>query len=98
MCLRLSVTQKYPEELTNIFKSGVAAGVVGLFYGGLPAARHARQSYIQNSQAEIYTSRVDAVVGERRELQTLRCARVLQFFCSFPFMTIFAATARIQLY
>ncbi|XP_075905515.1 complex I assembly factor TIMMDC1, mitochondrial [Nelusetta ayraudi] len=55
------VTQKYPEELTNIFKSGVAAGVVGLFYGGLPAARHARQSYIQNSQAEIYTSRVDAV-------------------------------------
>lgn len=44
-----------------MFKSGVAAAVVGLFYGGLPAARHARLSYIQNSQAEIYTSRVDAV-------------------------------------
>ncbi|XP_068575899.1 complex I assembly factor TIMMDC1, mitochondrial isoform X2 [Cebidichthys violaceus] len=55
------VTQRHPEELTNVIKSGVAAALAGLLYGGLPAARHARQRYIQLSQAEIYTSRVEAV-------------------------------------
>ncbi|XP_031147780.1 complex I assembly factor TIMMDC1, mitochondrial [Sander lucioperca] len=54
-------TQRYPEELTNVIKSGVVAALAGLLYGGLPAARHARQRYIQVSQAEIYTSRVEAV-------------------------------------
>lgn len=58
------MTQRYPEELTNVIKSGVVAALLGLIYGGLPAARHARQRYIQTSQAEIYTSRVDAVVSE----------------------------------
>lgn len=58
-----SPTQRYPEELTNVIKSGVVAALAGLIYGGLPAARHARQKYIQVSQAEIYTSRVDAVVS-----------------------------------
>uniref|UniRef100_UPI0037E8D9A0 complex I assembly factor TIMMDC1, mitochondrial n=1 Tax=Semicossyphus pulcher TaxID=241346 RepID=UPI0037E8D9A0 len=54
-------TQRYPEELTSVIKSGVVAGLAGLIYGGFPAARHARQRYIQTSQAELYTSRVDAV-------------------------------------
>ncbi|KAM7365444.1 hypothetical protein PAMP_016369 [Pampus punctatissimus] len=54
-------THKYPEELTNVIKSGVFAALAGLIYGGLPAARHAKKRYIQVSQAEIYTSRVDAV-------------------------------------
>ncbi|XP_073318325.1 complex I assembly factor TIMMDC1, mitochondrial [Pagrus major] len=54
-------TQTYPEELTNVIKSGFVAAVAGMIYGGLPAARHARQRYIQTSQAEIYSSRVDAV-------------------------------------
>lgn len=54
-------THKYPEELTNVVKSGVVAAVAGLIYGGLPAARHARKRYIQVSQAEIYNSRVEAV-------------------------------------
>ncbi|XP_041637597.1 complex I assembly factor TIMMDC1, mitochondrial [Cheilinus undulatus] len=55
------VTNRYPEELTSVIKSGVVAALAGLIYGGLPAARHARERYIQNSQADIYTSRVDAV-------------------------------------
>nr|XP_046238020.1 complex I assembly factor TIMMDC1, mitochondrial [Scatophagus argus]XP_046238021.1 complex I assembly factor TIMMDC1, mitochondrial [Scatophagus argus]XP_046238022.1 complex I assembly factor TIMMDC1, mitochondrial [Scatophagus argus]XP_046238023.1 complex I assembly factor TIMMDC1, mitochondrial [Scatophagus argus]XP_046238024.1 complex I assembly factor TIMMDC1, mitochondrial [Scatophagus argus]XP_046238026.1 complex I assembly factor TIMMDC1, mitochondrial [Scatophagus argus] len=55
------VTQRYPEELTNVIKSGLVAALAGLLYGGLPAARHARQRYIRTSQAEIYTSQVDAV-------------------------------------
>lgn len=54
-------SQKYPEELTNVIKSGAVAAVAGFLYGGLPAARHARKRYIQMSQAELYTSRVDAV-------------------------------------
>lgn len=59
-----SVTRRYPEEVTNVVKSGVVAALAGFVYGGLPAARQARQRYIQISQAEIYTSRVDAVVGQ----------------------------------
>ncbi|XP_026220173.1 complex I assembly factor TIMMDC1, mitochondrial [Anabas testudineus] len=55
------VTQRYPEELTNVIKSGVVAALAGLIYGGLPGARQARQRYIQISHAEIYSSRVDAV-------------------------------------
>ncbi|XP_066517509.1 complex I assembly factor TIMMDC1, mitochondrial isoform X2 [Hoplias malabaricus] len=53
--------QAYPEELRSIAKSGITAAVVGLFYGGLPAARHARERFIQLSQAEIFRNRVDAV-------------------------------------
>lgn len=49
------------EELSSVLKSGLAGALVGLIHGGLPAARHARQRYIQLSQAELYTSRVDAV-------------------------------------
>lgn len=44
-----------------MLNSGILGAVVGLFYGGLPAARHARQRYIQVSQAEMYTHRVEAV-------------------------------------
>uniref|UniRef100_A0A671SBZ5 Complex I assembly factor TIMMDC1, mitochondrial n=1 Tax=Sinocyclocheilus anshuiensis TaxID=1608454 RepID=A0A671SBZ5_9TELE len=53
--------QMYSEELRNIVKSGIAAAVVGMVYGGLPGARHARERFIQLSQAEIYQNRVDAV-------------------------------------
>lgn len=49
------------EELRSVLKSAVAGALVGLLHGGLPAARHARQRYIQLSQAELYTSRVEAV-------------------------------------
>ncbi|XP_068612550.1 complex I assembly factor TIMMDC1, mitochondrial isoform X1 [Brachionichthys hirsutus] len=56
-----SVTQWYSDELTDVIKSGLFAGAVGFLYGGLPAARSARQRYIQASQAELYTSRVEAV-------------------------------------
>lgn len=54
-------TRKYPEELISVINSGVLGALAGLFYGGLPAARHARQRYIQVSQAEMYANRVDAV-------------------------------------
>ncbi|KAJ8246690.1 hypothetical protein GJAV_G00254320 [Gymnothorax javanicus] len=54
-------TQQYPEEVTSIVKSGLLAAAVGMFYGGLPAARFARQRFVEQSQAEVYSSRVDAV-------------------------------------
>uniref|UniRef100_A0A3B4GN19 Complex I assembly factor TIMMDC1, mitochondrial n=1 Tax=Pundamilia nyererei TaxID=303518 RepID=A0A3B4GN19_9CICH len=55
------VTQKYPEEITNVVNSSALGALAGFVYGGLPAARHARERYIQVSQAELYTNRVDAV-------------------------------------
>ncbi|XP_031596626.1 complex I assembly factor TIMMDC1, mitochondrial [Oreochromis aureus] len=54
-------TQKYPEEITNVVNSGALGALAGFVYGGLPAARYARERYIQVSQAELYTNRVDAV-------------------------------------
>ncbi len=58
----------YSEELSNIVKSGIAAAVVGMVYGGLPGARHARERFIQLSQAEIYQNRVDAVVRHKEHI------------------------------
>uniref|UniRef100_A0A3Q0SH63 Complex I assembly factor TIMMDC1, mitochondrial n=1 Tax=Amphilophus citrinellus TaxID=61819 RepID=A0A3Q0SH63_AMPCI len=59
-CL-FSATQRYPEEITNVVNSGAFGALAGFVYGGLPAARFARERYIQASQAELYTNRVDAV-------------------------------------
>ncbi|XP_061571608.1 complex I assembly factor TIMMDC1, mitochondrial [Cololabis saira] len=53
--------QKTPEELTIVVKCGSIAALAGFLYGGLPAARFSRQRYIQVSQAEVYTTRVEAV-------------------------------------
>ncbi|XP_069568960.1 complex I assembly factor TIMMDC1, mitochondrial isoform X1 [Brachyistius frenatus] len=54
-------TKKYPEELTDAMNCAVVGALAGCVYGGLPAARHARRRYIQVSQAEMYTNRVEAV-------------------------------------
>lgn len=54
--------KRYPEEISNVIKSGLVAALAGMIYGGLPAGFHARQNYIQKNQAEIYTCNVDAVV------------------------------------
>ncbi|XP_012678851.1 complex I assembly factor TIMMDC1, mitochondrial [Clupea harengus] len=53
--------QRFSEEVKYLVKSGISAALVGMVYGGVPAARHARQRFIQLSQAEVYTSRVEAV-------------------------------------
>jgi len=53
------------EELRNIVKCGIAAAMVGMVYGGLPGARHARERFIQLSQAAMYQNRVDAVVRHK---------------------------------
>ncbi|XP_053471720.1 complex I assembly factor TIMMDC1, mitochondrial [Ictalurus furcatus] len=53
--------QAYSEEVSNVAKGALTAALVGLFYGGLPGGRHARERFIQLSQAEIYRSRVEAV-------------------------------------
>ncbi|XP_077440026.1 complex I assembly factor TIMMDC1, mitochondrial [Vanacampus margaritifer] len=54
-------SQSYPEEVTSVVKSGIVASIAGFIYGGLPAGRHAKQRFIQMSQAEIYNSRLEAV-------------------------------------
>ncbi|XP_054879205.1 complex I assembly factor TIMMDC1, mitochondrial-like [Poeciliopsis prolifica] len=53
--------QRPPEEVMTVMKCGILGAFIGFLYGGLPAARLARQRYIQTSQAELYTGRVEAV-------------------------------------
>ncbi|XP_030059758.1 complex I assembly factor TIMMDC1, mitochondrial isoform X2 [Microcaecilia unicolor] len=57
----LSELQGYPEEMMNIIKGTMTGAILGWVYGGLPAARHARNQYIKNSQAEVYRHRLEAV-------------------------------------
>ncbi|PWA31975.1 hypothetical protein CCH79_00018854, partial [Gambusia affinis] len=45
----------------TVVKCGILGAFAGFLYGGLPAARLARQRYIQVSQAELYTGRMEAV-------------------------------------
>ncbi|XP_053561092.1 complex I assembly factor TIMMDC1, mitochondrial [Bombina bombina] len=51
----------YPEELQAIGKSVLMGALIGWVYGGVPAARHSKERYIQQSQAEVYHHRVEAV-------------------------------------
>lgn len=71
----------YSEELRNIVKSGIAAAMVGMVYGGLPGARHARERFIQLNQAEIYQNRVDAVVRQKGQRLNIYISYIY-LFCS----------------
>ncbi|KAM4700072.1 complex I assembly factor TIMMDC1, mitochondrial [Discoglossus pictus] len=51
----------YPEEVISIGKSAITGALVGWVYGGIPAARHHKNRYIQQSQAEVYQHRLEAV-------------------------------------
>ncbi|XP_078410970.1 complex I assembly factor TIMMDC1, mitochondrial isoform X2 [Cetorhinus maximus] len=53
--------KRYPEEITNLWKSVIVAACVGMLYGGIPAAKHAKIRYIEQSQAEVYKNRLEAV-------------------------------------
>ncbi|XP_037552609.1 complex I assembly factor TIMMDC1, mitochondrial [Nematolebias whitei] len=54
-------SNRYPEELVNLFKLSVLSAVTGFSHGGLMGARVYRKNYIKASQAEVYTSRMEAV-------------------------------------
>uniref|UniRef100_A0A8C9UNW3 Complex I assembly factor TIMMDC1, mitochondrial n=1 Tax=Spermophilus dauricus TaxID=99837 RepID=A0A8C9UNW3_SPEDA len=53
--------QRISKELENIYRAAASAGIIGWAYGGIPAFIHAKQRYIEQSQAEIYHNRFDAV-------------------------------------
>ncbi|XP_062982857.1 complex I assembly factor TIMMDC1, mitochondrial [Elgaria multicarinata webbii] len=57
---------RYPEETLNIFKATFSGGMIGLFYGGIPGFRYAKKRYIEQSEAEIYHNRLDAVQSAHR--------------------------------
>uniref|UniRef100_A0A8C0GJW2 Complex I assembly factor TIMMDC1, mitochondrial n=1 Tax=Chelonoidis abingdonii TaxID=106734 RepID=A0A8C0GJW2_CHEAB len=61
-----SELQQYPEETLNIIKATFSAAVIGWMYGGLPAFHHAKTQYIEQSQAEIFQNRLDAVQSAHR--------------------------------
>ncbi|XP_063812958.1 complex I assembly factor TIMMDC1, mitochondrial [Pseudophryne corroboree] len=56
---------EYSQEADFIVKSAVIGAVVGFVYGGVPAARHSREHYIKQSQAEIYRHRAEALISAR---------------------------------
>ncbi|XP_006884382.1 PREDICTED: translocase of inner mitochondrial membrane domain-containing protein 1 [Elephantulus edwardii] len=58
--------QRTSEELQNIYKATVSAGIIGFAYGGIPAFVHAKQRYIEQSQAELYHNNLDAVQSAHR--------------------------------
>ncbi|XP_007942058.1 complex I assembly factor TIMMDC1, mitochondrial [Orycteropus afer afer] len=58
--------QRTSEELQNIYRAAISAGIIGFAYGGVPAFIHAKQRYIEKSQAEIYHNRFDAVQSAHR--------------------------------
>ncbi|XP_045145517.1 complex I assembly factor TIMMDC1, mitochondrial-like [Echinops telfairi] len=64
--------QRTSEELQNICKAAVSAGIIGFVYGGVPAFVHAKQCYVEQSQADIYHNRFDAV-------QAAHCAATRAF-------------------
>ncbi|XP_008050824.1 complex I assembly factor TIMMDC1, mitochondrial isoform X2 [Carlito syrichta] len=54
------------KELQDIWKAAASAGIIGWAYGGIPAFIHAKQRYIEQSQAEVYYNRFDAVQSAHR--------------------------------
>ncbi|XP_030828113.1 complex I assembly factor TIMMDC1, mitochondrial [Strongylocentrotus purpuratus] len=47
-------------ELYEVIMMFLLGGMLGFAYGGFPASRFARQRYIQNSQASLYSSKLEA--------------------------------------
>lgn len=58
--------QRISKELADICKMTATAGILGWVYGGIPAFIHAKRQYIEQSQAEIYHNRFDAVQSAHR--------------------------------
>lgn len=50
-------------ELYEVIMMFLLGGMLGFAYGGFPASRFARRRYIQNSQASLYSSKLEATVS-----------------------------------
>lgn len=58
--------QRRSKELEDIYKAAVTGYIIGWAYGGIPAFIHAKQRYIEQSHAEVYYNRFDAVQSAHR--------------------------------
>ncbi|XP_045443396.1 complex I assembly factor TIMMDC1, mitochondrial-like [Pipistrellus kuhlii] len=58
--------QRRSKELEDIYKAAITGCIIGWAYGGIPAFIHAKQRYIEQSQAEVYCNRFDAVQSAHR--------------------------------
>ncbi|KAG9473030.1 hypothetical protein GDO78_015316 [Eleutherodactylus coqui] len=52
---------EFSQEAVFIAKSTLTAALIGLVYGGVPAARFSREQYVKHNQAELYRHRIEAV-------------------------------------
>ncbi|XP_020666515.1 complex I assembly factor TIMMDC1, mitochondrial [Pogona vitticeps] len=64
--VRPNEVNRYPEETLNIIKTAVAAGFIGLFYGGMPAFISAKKQYIERSDGKVFYNQLDAVQSAHR--------------------------------
>lgn len=58
--------RKISKEIDYICRAALSAGIIGWAYGGIPAFIYAKRRYIEQSQAEIYHNRFDAVQSAHR--------------------------------
>lgn len=58
--------QRIPKDVEYICRAAISAGIIGWAYGGIPAFIYAKKRYIEQSQAEIYHNRFDAVQNAHR--------------------------------
>lgn len=61
-----SEQRKISKEIDYICRAALSAGIIGWAYGGIPAFIYAKRRYIEQSQAEIYHNRFDAVQSAHR--------------------------------
>lgn len=54
-------TGEISREVYELFMMFLLGSAAGSLYGGLPASRHARNRYIQTSDAALYSSKLEAV-------------------------------------
>ncbi|XP_069616497.1 complex I assembly factor TIMMDC1, mitochondrial [Ranitomeya imitator] len=52
---------EFSPEVEFMGKSALTGAMIGMVYGGVPAARFSREHYIKHSQAEVYRHRIEAV-------------------------------------
>ena len=76
--------QEFPRELYEVFMMTVLGMMMGYVYGGVPAARQARQRYIEKSGASVYSSRLEAAV---RGLFLLRCKCAAAICLPYPLLS-----------
>uniref|UniRef100_A0A8C7B3J3 Complex I assembly factor TIMMDC1, mitochondrial n=1 Tax=Neovison vison TaxID=452646 RepID=A0A8C7B3J3_NEOVI len=89
--------QRTSKELENIYKAALSAGIIGWAYGGIPAFIHAKQRYVEQSQAEIYHNRFDAVQSLHEVVTAGEIRFQLKYSFKFSYFSLLHSTVNTGL-